>query len=87
MRGLHSLAGMPSKPVDERSAAASLAALAVQLKEAAADAGRSDVAAKAEEAIALLAGADAGSPAGAGESLSRDDKANAALRFLDGLGF
>ena len=68
----------PTEPVADGLAAARLAALAVQLKKAALDAGRFDVAAKADEAITLLAGA--------GESAGRDGKANAILQFLDGLG-
>jgi hypothetical protein len=58
-----------------------LRALATQLREAAAQAGRVDVAAKADEAIALLAAGD-GDP-----ERKRGDAGNAILRTLDGLGF
>jgi hypothetical protein len=65
------------EPSDE---APRLAALALELREAATRAGRPDVAAKADEALALLA--EAGSPPQQG----RSDTANAILRTLDGLG-
>jgi hypothetical protein len=52
--------------------------IAVHLKEAATRAGRLDVAAKADEAIALLADGATEEPA---------DKASTVLRILDGLGF
>jgi hypothetical protein len=63
----------------ERPAAAYLLALAVELKQAGIRAGRPDVAAKADEIIALLP--DAGKPTGG------TDAGNAVLKFLDGLGF
>jgi hypothetical protein len=57
-----------------------LLAIAKQLRDAALDAGRDDVVAKADEAIILLAGADQ-KVRGAG------DRTNVVLRILDGLGF
>jgi hypothetical protein len=73
-------------PPDEGSQAARLVALAVQLREAATQAGRLDVAAKADEAIALLAAAGTST-----RDLDREqghrDTGNAILRTLDGLGF
>jgi hypothetical protein len=64
---------------EEKSSTTRLAALAVQLREAATRAGRLDVAEKADEAVALLADAD---------TPTRDrDTGNAILRTLDGLGF
>ena len=55
-----------------------LLALARQLREAAAGAGRADVVAKVDDVILLLAGTEPQ----AGES-----KSNVVLRILDGLGF
>jgi hypothetical protein len=58
----------------------SLLALAKQLRDGAAAAGRADVVAKIDEAILLLAGAD-------GSAADRDnDKTNVVLRILNGLG-
>jgi hypothetical protein len=60
-----------------------LLAVAKQFRDAASSAGRSDVVAKIDEAILLLAGtgSSADKPHGS------DDKTNVALRILDGLGF
>ena len=56
--------------------------LARELRDAAVTAGRPDVAARAEEAIALITGTtDSGDPAHDG------DKGNTVIRILDGLGF
>ncbi|GAA0584967.1 hypothetical protein GCM10010172_82470 [Paractinoplanes ferrugineus] len=71
-------------PPDEGSPTARLTALAVHLRDAATEAGRPDVAEKAAEAVALLAGA---APAGDGSPQSRRGPADAILRTLDGLGF
>jgi hypothetical protein len=58
----------------------SLLALAKQLRDGAAAAGRADVVAKIDEAILLLAGADS-------SAADRDnDKTNVVLRILNGLG-
>lgn len=67
--------------------AAGLMGLSVRLKDAAVRAGRLDVAAKADEAIALLT--DAGNPIvdRGDQEPRRDDKTNAVVKFLDGLGF
>jgi hypothetical protein len=54
--------------------------IAVHLKEAATRAGRLDVAAKADEAIILIAGAGADTDEPA-------DRGNTVLRILNGLGF
>jgi hypothetical protein len=75
-----------SEPVDERSTPAYLLASAVHLKQAAVRAGRLDVAAKADEVIALVANAD--NPIEAKDQRQeRNDVRNAVLRILDGLGF
>jgi hypothetical protein len=55
--------------------------LARQLREAAAEAGRADVVAKVDEAIVLIAGAEAE----AGQAGT--DRGNLVIRILDGLGF
>jgi hypothetical protein len=68
-----------SEPVEVGSTY--LLASAVQLRQAALDAGRHDVVAKADEIIALLA-SDA-----EGQQQGRDDARNAVLRILDRLGF
>jgi hypothetical protein len=74
------------EPVDGRSTAAYLLASAVHLKQTAVRAGRSDVAAKADEAIALLASAD--NPIdGKDQPREGNNVGNAVLRILDGLGF
>ena len=88
LRGWHSLVVMVRRagPSDEGSSTARLAAFAVQLREAATEAGRLDVAEKADEAIALLAEADTPMRDG-GQEQGRRDTANAVLRMLDGLGF
>ena len=66
-------------------APAALLMLARELRDAAVNAGRPDVAAKAEEAIALITGP---LDAAAGGRAARDgDKANTVVRILDGLGF
>ncbi|WP_328472677.1 hypothetical protein OHA21_10540 [Actinoplanes sp. NBC_00393] len=62
-----------------------LLALAKQLRDATADAGRPDVVAKVDEAILLLAGADADDDPD--KPISKDEKTNIVLRILDGLGF
>jgi hypothetical protein len=75
-----------SEPVGGDSTASYLLASAVHLKQAAVRAGRFDVAAKADEAIALLAGAD--NPVdGEDQREKRNDVGNAVLKILDGLGF
>ena len=56
-----------------------LLALAEKLRDVAAEAGRPDVAAKAEEAMTLVS-----RPAGSNQE---SDKANVVIRILDGLGF
>jgi hypothetical protein len=58
--------------------------LARQLRDAAATSGRSDVVAKADEAIALIIGRD--DSAGTSEPQPDTNKGNAVIRFLDGLG-
>ena len=68
--------------VQPPEAAADLIGLSVRLRDAAVRAGRLDVAAKADEVIALLDDADRGD-----REPGRDDKANAVLKFFDGLGF
>jgi hypothetical protein len=73
-------------PPDEGSQAARLVALAVQLRESATQAGRLDVAAKADEAIALLGDADTPTR-DVDQEQGRRDTGNAILRTLDGLGF
>jgi hypothetical protein len=65
--------------VEKPEADAVLLALAEKLRDAAAEAGRPDVAAKAQEAVALV-----GRPAGRRQE---SDKANTVVRILDGLGF
>jgi hypothetical protein len=75
-----------SEPVDGASTAAYLLASAVHLKQTAVRAGRSDVAARADEVIALLASAD--NPIdGRDQPQKGNDVGNAVLRILDGLGF
>ena len=71
----------PGRMADERSTAGYLLASAVHLKQAAVRAGRPDVAAKADEAIALLG------DAGEDQPQMRSDVGNAVLKILDGLGF
>jgi len=64
---------------------AELLALAVEMKKVAVRAGRPAIAAKADEVIALVR--DASDPVDRGEEkTSRDEKANAVIRLLDGLG-
>lgn len=65
------------------SAATDLLGLSVQLKNAAVRAGRLDVAAKADEAIALLADADDPIVDRGDPEPGRDDKANTVLKFFD----
>jgi hypothetical protein len=73
-------------PVEESSTAAYLLASAVHLQQAAVRAGRPDVAARADEVIALLADAD--NPIdGKDQPRARNDAGNAILKILDGLGF
>jgi hypothetical protein len=63
----------------ERQDSAALLALAQKLREAAAIGGRTDVVAKVDDVIRQIS---------AGGDAERDpDKANAVIRFLDGLGF
>jgi len=74
-----------SEPADEGSSAAYLLASALHLQQAAARAGRRDVAAKADEVIALLANAD--NPIdGNDRRQESNDAGNAILKILDGLG-
>jgi hypothetical protein len=73
--------GQRAEPADRGDG--ELLRLAVQLRQAATRAGRLDVAAKADEAIVLIAGADDSDDPEPG----RDDKGNTVLRILDGLGF
>jgi len=71
---------------DESSTAAYLLASAVHLKQTAARAGRPDVAAKADEILALLADRD--EPTGdQDERRERSDVGDAVLKVLNGLGF
>jgi hypothetical protein len=65
--------------VEKPEVNAVLLALAEKLRDVAAEAGRQDVAAKAEEAAALIS-----RPAGGKQET---DKANVVIRILDGLGF
>ena len=75
-----------SDPDGESSTPAYLLASAVQLKRAAVRAGRLDVAAKADEVIALLG--NAASPVdGEDNKQGRSDVRNEVLKILDGLGF
>jgi hypothetical protein len=74
-----------SKPADESSTAAYLLASALHLQQAAVRAGRRDVAAKADEVVALLANAD--NPIdGNDRRRESNDAGNAILKILDGLG-
>ena len=57
-----------------------LADLARRLRDAASEAGRPDVAAKADEALTLLL-------RGTTEAAENPDRGNTVVRFLDGLGF
>jgi hypothetical protein len=66
--------------------AAQLLTVARQLREAATRAGRLDVAAKADEAIVLIAGTN-DSADGNEQKSDRDGKSNTVLKILDGLGF
>jgi hypothetical protein len=74
-----------AEPADQRSTAAYLLASAVHLKQAADRAGRRDVAAKADEVIALLGGDS--SIDGTGRGQERTDAGEAIQRILNGLGF
>jgi len=87
LRGGHTVSVMArhSRSADEGSSTTELEAIAARLREAAIEAGRLDVAAKADEAIALLT--NAGSPLPDGQEPARHDTGNAVLRTLDGLGF
>ena len=73
------------EPPDDGSATARLLDLAAQLRDAATQADRFDVAAKAAEAMALLTDAD--TPARDADQAQGRDTGNAVLRMLDGLGF
>lgn len=64
--------------MSDQESAEKVLTLALALRDAANRAGRRDVAAKAEEAIALLAGV---------EREQTTDRGNAIVKFLDGLGF
>jgi hypothetical protein len=78
--------GQPSDPAGMGQEAAQLLTVALQLREAAIRNGRLDVAAKADEAIVLIAdGID--SVDGDEQKPERDGKGNTVLRILDGLGF
>jgi hypothetical protein len=70
----------PPKPTP-----AALLTRARELRDAAVNADRPDVAAKAEEAIALIAGAH--DAAADREAVTGGDKGNTVIRVLDGLGF
>jgi hypothetical protein len=67
------------EPREQRDDTAELLALAHRLRSAAADAGRGDVAAKVDDAIALLTGR--------GRQETEADRGNTVVRILDGLGF
>ena len=62
---------------------AALLMLARELRDAAVTAGRPDVAAKAEEAIALITSSTTDS----GDTARDGDKGDTVVRILDGLGF
>ena len=66
--------------LDQESVA--LMRLAKQFRDAASGAGRTDVVARIDEAILLLAGDEGATETGGGS-----DKANVVLRILNGLGF
>ena len=66
--------------------AAQLLTVALQLREAATRVGRLDVAAKADEAIILIAGATDSADSDEHKS-ELDGRGNTVLRILDGLGF
>jgi hypothetical protein len=70
----------------EHSDSADVLTVARQLREAAIRAGRLDVAAKADEAILLIAGANDSADSDEQKS-TRDGKSNTVLKILDGLGF
>jgi hypothetical protein len=76
----------PNEAADDVGHDAALIALAEKLRDVAVRAGRPDVAAKAKEALLILGRAD-GSADDAGSERPPNDKANAFLRILDGLGF
>jgi hypothetical protein len=78
--------GQRSDPADVGQEAAQLLTVARQLREAATRAGRLDVAAKADEAIVLIAGATDAADSDEHKS-ERDGESNTVLRILDGLGF
>ena len=63
---------------------AALLMLARELRDAAVIAGRADVAAQAEEAIALLTSSNGS--AGTTQPTTGSDKSNTVIRILDGLG-
>ena len=65
--------------VEKPEVDAVLLALAEKLRDVAAEAGRQDIAAKAEQAMALVSRPADGKP--------ETDKANVVIRILDGLGF
>jgi hypothetical protein len=70
---------------DSSPTPAALLMLARELRDAAATAGRMDVVAKADEAIALITSKQ--DSAGTGEPQRDGAKGNAVIRILDGLGF
>jgi hypothetical protein len=78
--------GPHSDSADVGQEAAQLLTVARQLREAAIRAGRLDVAATADEAIVLIAGASDSADSDEQKS-ERDGKSNAVLKILDGLGF
>jgi hypothetical protein len=69
------------EPADLEQETTQLLAAALQLRSVATRVGRLDVAAKADEAVVLIAGADDA------HKSQRDGKINAVLKILDGLGF
>jgi hypothetical protein len=69
---------------DAQHEAARLLPLARRLREAATRAGRPDVVAKVDEVIALVGAPD---PVGDDQTPGQQDRSNAVLRVLDGLGF
>jgi hypothetical protein len=74
------------EPVDGNSELTRLLAVSLQLKKTAVRARRLDVAAKADEAVALIVDAD-DSIDPDGRKPGRDAKVTTILRILDGLGF
>ena len=77
--------GQLPEPADVGQEATQLLTFALQLRDAATRVGRLDVAAKADEAIVLIAGAH-GSVDRDEQEPGRESKGNTVLRILDGLG-